>query len=151
MNRFFRIFLGTILSFSICASLSSCVLAPIMDSVESTGAFQADREMLLYKELKKFHNSRFWGNAGDISSFLHPESSPGLATLLSPRKKEERITDSEVLGVVFSNDSYEAEVELEIKGYRYTTMVISARQEKQVWRFSMSSGWKLLSLHSINS
>ena len=132
----------------IAFTCSSCVLAPIYQSVESAGAFKGDREKLLYQDLKKFHDARFWSNISTIPSFIHPDASPTLAKALAPKKKEERITESEVEDVKFEKDSYEADAVVIVKGYKLSTYVIEERREHQVWKFSLSSGWKILSIHN---
>lgn len=140
-----RIALGTL----VCSvlGLTGCVLAPFIDSVKRSGAFEKDRQAALYKDMQTFQTARYWQSPADMGAFIDSDASPNLSQQLSPRRKEERITESEVENVVFAPDSYEADVDIIVRLFKLSSNVVQERKEHQVWKFSHSGGWKILSLH----
>ena len=58
------------------------------------------------------------------------------------------MVDSEVQFVKFSEDAYEADVEVSTRFHIFSTNTIESRSQRERWRFSLGSGWKVIELES---
>ena len=125
--------------------LAGCFLAPTLDSLSKTGLTPRDRRALLPERIKLFQDSLYWGSADDALAVVLPESREALRSELRGLQKKERLVDSKVDGIDFSDQAFEATVEITMRSYRIPVYVVESRTERQSWTFSIASGWMLKS------
>jgi hypothetical protein len=127
----------------IASSLSGCILVPFIQAFKEVGATEGDRMTLLNQEVKKFNAAVVWGNSTEAVSFIAPESQLKLASQFKDTTEEERIVDSKVNNVVWSDSARGAVVEVKTKFYRVPVYVVNTRVEQQRWAWAEGS-WKLV-------
>lgn len=126
--------------------LCGCFLAPAIDSFSKLGVTRSDRMNLLPQEIKRFHEALYWGRPDEAMSYLAPQTRSAVGKELVSQKRKERITDSSVESVDYSEDAYHANVEVVVKylDLEQATNMVMERFEKQEWEFNLSDGWKLV-------
>lgn len=132
-----------LISFGVVSSLSGCVLVPFIQAFKEVGATEGDRMTLLNQDVKKFNAAVVWGNHTEATSYIAPESQLKLASQFKDVTEEERIVDSKVSNVVWSDGAREARVEVKTKFYRVPVYVVNTRVEQQRWTWS-AGAWKLV-------
>lgn len=133
-----KFFLG-----AICLLLSSCVLAPLFDSVHKAGMTESDRMALLPTAVKRFHEGLMWGDPALSLSFVESEGFDKIKTELRNSARKEKVVESSVIGVDFRESAFYADVEVGVKRYEVPYYIVRERREKQVWHFNLTDGWKL--------
>ena len=131
------------MSLGVATSLSGCVLVPFIQAFKEVGATEGDRMSLLNQEVKKFNAAVVWGNSTEAASFVAPESQLKIASQFKDTTEEERIVDSKVNNVVWSDNARGAVVEVKTKFYRVPVYVVNTRVEEQRWAWNEGS-WKLV-------
>lgn len=141
--RFKRfIILSTVLS---ACFLQGCVLVPFIDAFKKTGVAESDRQAMLGSDVKKFTDALVWGSQMDALSMVQPEAQSEIAKQISTLGEGLKVVDAKVNNAVFTNDAYEAEVNLTLRFYESPYFVVKNQKESQKWVFSLSDGWKLKS------
>jgi hypothetical protein len=136
---FYRAFL--LLSVVLC--LQGCILVPFINSAKQSGLLQSDREGLLEKDVERFHRIRFWGKTMKALSYTNREHRDQVRDYLRAHSDDEKVVESEIEFIDFFEESYKAEVLVQVKYYRVPYYVVEERIEKQQWEFSVGSGWKV--------
>jgi len=139
---------GILLIIGVCL-LSGCVLAPAIDSFTKIGVTRSDRQNLFPQEVKRFHDALYWRKYNEALAFVTNEAREDIYGEIRNRSRNERVIDSEITFVDFSEDAYEAETEIAIRYHETTYNLVQTRTEKQIWRFQVSDGWKLVSRKTI--
>ncbi len=124
--------------------LSGCVFAPTIDSFRRAGITKADRASLLGGEVKKFHDALYWGQAETVLSMISEQAREDVLMELKGRTDEERIVESKIVALAISDDGFEANVEVAVRYFKVPTYIVNKRKEKELWRFSMTDGWRLV-------
>lgn len=132
-----------LISLGVAASLSGCVLVPFIQAFKEVGATEGDRMTLLNQEVKKFNAAVVWGNHTEATAYIAPESQLKLASQFKDATEEERIVDSKVSNVVWSDSAREAMVEVKTKFFRVPVYVVNTRVEQQRWAWT-GGEWKLV-------
>ena len=131
---------------------SGCALVgALIDSYSRAGFTQGDREAYLAEAVRNFNEALYWNNQSKALSYVLDDVRATVVAELRRKKNEERVVETKIEEVTFSDNSYTADVELTIRSYRVPYYVVADHQQKQRWKFSTSSGWKLESLESIDS
>lgn len=129
------------------ASLAGCQVAvPFIDSFKQIGATEGDRVQLLAKSIKQFQDARYWDDQTVAMNFFLPDKRMELLQTLRRKQKDERIIESKVDDVTFTDDSKSAEVNVLVRSYKVPYYVVNERTERQTWKFSLSQGWQLEAL-----
>lgn len=128
--------------------VSSCViLAPIINTFKETGAMQADREMLLHKAVKKFHQLQATRTPEQSATFAKDEIKAEMANQLRAQGKRERIIESMISTLEFQEESHKATLVMNVKYYRVMQSVVKERLVEEKWEFvSTAQGWKVASI-----
>jgi len=121
------------------------LIAPVAESVQSVGITAGDRQALLPNELTKFNTALFWGRAPDALAYVLPESRESVQAQLRKGRDQERLVESKVDNIDYSEDGYDATVEVTFKYFKVPFYIVTERHEVQKWRFTIRNGWKLLS------
>lgn len=131
--------------------LNGCVLVPFIDSYKKMGVSKTDRMALLEEQLKGYHSALADRRGGRALGYIHDEQRDQFRSVLREIQKKERIVDSEVDFVDFDEDAYEATAEVSIRSYQVPYYIVNERFEKETWKFSLASGWKLYSREVIDT
>jgi hypothetical protein len=131
--------------FGVVFSSSGCLLAPAIESFNKLGVTEADRQALLAERFKKFSDALYWGEPGEAIAFVAPKSREALEPDFRSIRKSEKIVDSHVESVGFSDNAYKAKVDVMVKSYKIPFYVVNERNETQDWEFTIKSGWLLVS------
>ena len=62
---------------------------------------------------------------------------------LKKDRDKERLVDSKVDYVDFSDDAFSAKVDVTFKFFKVPFYIVTERKEQQTWRFAFGKGWKL--------
>ncbi len=135
---------------ALCLSLlclSGCFLAPAIDSFNKLGVTKADRMQLLPVHVKRFNEALYWGRPDEALTYVADTHRTDIAKSLKDLKRSEKIMESNVEEVNFTEDAYAADIEVQVRYLSITrpTNVIQSRTERQNWQFSVSDGWQLVS------
>ena len=127
--------------------LSGCFLAPAIDSFNKLGVTKADRMQLLQVNVKRFNEALYWARPEEALTYVADTHRTDIAKSLKDLKRSEKIMESNVEEVNFTEDAYGADIEVQVRYLSITrpTNVIQSRTEKQNWKFSVSDGWQLVS------
>ena len=128
---------------AVTISSSGCILVPFIQAFKDVGATEGDRMTLLNDEVKSFNSAIVWGNHTEAASFIAPESKLTITAQFKDTTEEERIVDSKVSNVVWSDSARGALVEVKTKFYRIPVYVVNTRVEEQRWAWTGGS-WKLV-------
>ena len=138
-----------IIAVVLVAILSGCViLAPIIQGFKETGVAEGDRQVLLSKDVKKFHEARYWGGS-DALAYISEDKRVEIAQAIHKIQKDERMVDTVVDGSTFEKNSFKASVDVVIRYYKIPYYVVNSRTERQNWEFQVGSGWRLVSLEAV--
>ncbi|RMG41072.1 MAG: hypothetical protein D6719_09300 [Candidatus Dadabacteria bacterium] len=126
--------------------LTACGLgAMAVESISDIGATPASRKQKLTKDLKRFHNGLYWGQAGVVLGYVVDDKRDEFKRDMILSKKREKIVDHEIELVDFSDDARSAEVDVTVKYYEVPYYIVKSRLEREEWQFSMKEGWKIAS------
>lgn len=125
---------------------SGCILVPAIDSFNKLGVAESDRQALLPQTLKKFQEQLYWGQRIEALKYAEEDSREAVAKALRPADEEQRIVESKIRGMDFTDNAYKAEVTIFTKFYKVPYYIVVQRIEKQSWRFSLSDGWKITAM-----
>ncbi|MCB0353970.1 MAG: hypothetical protein KDD64_10610 [Bdellovibrionales bacterium] len=134
-----------VLLLGVLLCLQGCIIAPLIDSFKETGISESDRQRLLERQVKEFHQALFWGKPSLALDIAEEESRDELRRFMRDTKRKERIIESQIEYLDFDDGSTEADVDVAVKYYRIPYYVVNERIERQHWRFSYASGWKFVS------
>lgn len=126
-------------------ALNGCFLAPAIDSFNKLGVTESDRQALLAERLKNFSDALYWGQPGEALAFVAAQSRAELEPELRRIQKQEKIVESKIEGVGFSESGYKAKVDVVVRYFRVPFYVVNERAETQNWEFGLSGGWQLVS------
>jgi len=132
-----------ILSLAATALLSGCFIIPFVQAFKETGATEGDRMALLEPEARKFADAMVLGNKKLAMTVVMPESRSSISKLIRDRNEEERVVESKLDDVQYSEAARKATVTLKVRYYKVPFYVVKMRIEEQHWEFTMSDGWKL--------
>lgn len=127
----------------IAALLNGCILAPFIGAFKSAGATEGDRKELLPTEVQRFTESVSFGNRSTALSFVLPDNRKQISEQLKKMGEEEKIFESKVDDIEWSDGAWNATVVLKTKFFRVPFYIVKTRTEEQKWDFSFSGGWKL--------
>jgi hypothetical protein len=125
--------------------VTGCVLVPVIESVSKIGITSGDREALLSRDMKKFHEALYWGDPNEAVLFASDEARSELGNQLRKSRRKERIVESRIESVAFKDDSYTAHVQVIVKYYETPFYIVNERVEDQQWQFNVPAGWRLTS------
>jgi len=134
-----------VLCLSVLFLLSGCFLAPFIGAFKDSGATQGDRERLLSLDVKRFTEAMSWGSAGPILAFVDESAQKQVQEQLNEKADTERVVESKISNVDFANDSFDANVLVKVKYYRIPYYIVQERKENLGWKFTLGSGWRLMS------
>lgn len=127
-------------------ALGGCGLgAMAVEGFSQVGATESARKRLLQKDMKRFHSGLYWGKPGVVVQYVVPEMEDVFKAEMRESKRKERIVEHQVELVDFSDDAYEATVEVLVKYYEVPYYMVKDRLEREQWQFSMGQGWKISS------
>jgi len=127
-------------------SLSSCAaVAPLFQAYSQIGVTENDRMVLLDENLKDFQEALYWGDPGAAIAMADASSHSSLRHQIKESKRSERIVESKIEMVEFSENAYRADVEVMVKYFKVPYYIVKERFEKQYWEFSTGSGWQFMS------
>jgi hypothetical protein len=126
-------------------SLSACIFAPTIDSVRRAGLTEGSRQGLLPESLKNFNEALQWGSSQDAINYIDPEGQDieNMANQIQQLAQEEKVVESKILGIDFKENAFKAIVNVNVRAYKVPYYVVTDRKEKQIWKFSLSDGWKI--------
>jgi hypothetical protein len=125
--------------------VSGCVLAPAIDAFSNLGVTSRDRTNLLERDVKNFHSSLYWNRYEDAFAYLAEDNREKLINELRTKRDNERVVDNRLDFVSFSQDFYEAKVEMIIRYHHLSTNLVQERREAQLWRWQ-NNRWRLVSV-----
>jgi len=141
-----RYFILFVRLFLFATLLSGCAIASsIIDSYKKVGVTESDRIGLLEEHVKEFHQGIYWNKPEYALKYTAPEGRQVVLNKIKAKKNSERIVSSEVSGVEFTNEAYDADVEVSVKFYKIPRYIVEERTEKERWHFSTPFGWKFIS------
>ncbi len=120
-------------------------MAPAIDSFKKLGVTRSDRVALLPVNLKRFHDSLYWGKPQEALELVLNESRAKVSEEIQGVAEDERIVDSRIRKVDFSEDASDAKVQVSVKYFKVPFYIVNERREMQEWTFSVSDGWMLKS------
>ena len=141
--------LFSLLILVVSLNLSGCFLAPAIDAVGNIGFTKSDRTRLLPKTVNKYHEALYWRKSNEALTYVTEESRELLAQDIRKTLKEERIVESKVEAMDFSENGKEATVEVVVKYYKEPFYLVNERREHQDWQFNISDGWRISSRKKI--
>ncbi len=128
----------------VIAFLSGCVLVPIVDGVKQIGVTKSDRMALLSERVQRFNHALYWGRSDDALAYAVPENRAQIAQVLkASNKHQERIVETKVDHIEFSEDGTTATVEVTVKAFRVPVYVVNDTAREQRWVFSFAHGWQI--------
>ena len=138
--------LKIVLACVLAGCLSGCFLAPAIDSFNQLGVTESDRVKLLPQQIKRFQDALYWSSPQEALTYAAAENRTEISQQLRNKKAEERIVESKIENVDFKDNAYSANVEVSVRYFVVPYYIVSRRLEDQGWRFSLTDGWKLVSL-----
>ena len=128
----------------LCFAMAACVLAPAIDSFQKLGVTPADRRGLFQTRFSRFQESMSWGRPEDVVAFIAGDKRRDIARDLTRILSEERIVEVKIALLEFSDDAFDAELDVLVRSFKVPYYVVNERRERQKWEFGMSGGWKLV-------
>lgn len=125
----------------VLATVSGCVLAPVIQAVSDVGVTEGDRQRLLNKDLRAYIETRRWSDPNGSVAFMSPDLHAAFFEDARKSRSRERIVDGSIEDVMFENDAYSAEVITLLKVYEVPYYVVKEKREKQRWVFGVGGGW----------
>lgn len=142
-------YLSCLLFVLMTALPTGCVVVPLIDGFSQMGLSRSDREMLLPKQVKKFHEALYWGKPMEAVSMVKEESREAAAEELQKKIEGVRIVESKMESVQYKDESQKATVKVNIRHYKVPFYVVVDRIEEQSWEFSRSNGWQYVSSREV--
>ena len=139
MRWFSRAALATVAALS----LQGCVLIPFVQAFKETGATEGDRKALLEPEARKFADAMVLGNKSLAATVVMPESWPSISKQIRSRNEEERVVETKLDDVQYSDEARKATVTVKVRYFQVPFYIVKLRIEEQHWEFTMGDGWKL--------
>lgn len=146
MTVFGKTLCSAILLVFAATSMQGCILVPFVDAFKQAGVAEGDRQRLLAPDMKRFGDNLSAGTIPGALEYATSESRRTLARQFERIGSDEKIVDSKVLDVEFTNDSYNASARVAVRYFEVPYYVVKTRKEQQEWVFSISSGWKIEAL-----
>jgi hypothetical protein len=131
--------------------LNGCILVPFIDGVKKIGVTKSDREKLLKPIVERFQELVYWNKWEEAGHLIVQESRSKELRQILNRAKGFRLVDSKVDFIEYDKDSSNAVVDLTIRRYKVPFYVVEEFQEQQNWTFTISDGWKFVSVIEKNS
>lgn len=131
-------------------TLPGCLLLPIIEGMHQMGVTSSDRQALLSRDMKLFQDALYWGSHDQAMAYTAESSREDVGNKLRAMRKSEKIVESQVESVNFSDESYTASVSVAVKYYSVPYYVVNERSEEQVWRFELPAGWRIVSMNAID-
>lgn len=128
---------------AIALLLQGCLLLPFFQSAHEMGATESDRQQLLSDRVKDFHSALYWGAPGKAINFVAPAARSAVAPSLKSDRDSEKIVESTVRDIQFSESSKIAKIEVVTRFFRVPYYIVKERTEREEWRFSFGDGWML--------
>lgn len=123
--------------------LQGCILAPIVEGVRQSGVTKGDRMALLPEEVKKFNDSLSWRDSDLTLKYVTDTGRREILEQLKKQSENEHIVESRTGFSEFSDDAYDATLQVAVKYYLVPYYIVKERREEQRWKFSLTEGWKL--------
>lgn len=142
MIRVRTFFLISIIAVSSMA-IQGCIFVPFVDAFKQTGVTEGDRQQLLGPEMKRFTENLSAGSVSSALAYATAESRKDLAKQFEKIGDGQKVVDSKVIDVEFTEDSYRASAKVAVRYFEIPYYIVKTRREQQDWIFSLSSGWKL--------
>ena len=143
------LFLIVVVTFAL-SSLQGCVaLVPIVKSYSEIGVTEGDRMALLEEKVDTFNDAMYWGKMQRALEMSDKTNHDSLRRELRRRKKEERVVETEIEFVDFSEEAYKANVDVLVKYFKVPFYVVNERLERQEWEFETGMGWKFVKLEQV--
>lgn len=130
-------------------TFSGCFIIPFVQAFKETGATEGDRMALLEPEARKFADAMVLGNKQLAMTVVMPESRTTISKQIRGRNEEERVVESKLDDVQYTEAARKATVTLKVRYYKVPFYIVKSRLEEQHWEFSMSDGWKLRDMAGI--
>lgn len=148
LGRFRKAALSVALTGAV-SMLSGCVLAPFIEAAHNMGVTPGDRRALLEPEMKKFNDARFWGSPTQALAHVDPDRQRELVPYLRPANGQEKVVESKLQDVKFSDDATEATASVTTRYYAVPFFVVKDRVEVQEWAWHRPGGWLLHSMRVV--
>lgn len=130
--------------------LSGCVaVATVANSFRDLGMTPADRRALFEERSVAFHNFVIWGATTPAARMVHSDARGRLSEKLKKMKKEEKIFEIKNEFVEFDDNAWRADAEVTVRYYRIPMYVVQERQEREIWEYSVTSGWELKAIEPV--
>ena len=137
----------------LCSMVSSgCALVSWgIGSYHDAGLSEQDRQVLLTKEIKQFHQVLFFGNVDVAMTHVEDEARAEISPRFVHDFKSEKFVDHSIDATEFNDAAREAVVHLTVKYFKSTNLLVKERQVIEHWKFSTGGIWKLLAYDSFES
>lgn len=143
LAKLFRAGLLTLCLFGMASSLSSCIVAPFIDSYNQLGLSKVDREKLIQKPVKSFFEKLYWGSPLQASELVVYEKRAGVLPKLTAIVKNVRVFEHAIDSVTFDEESRKATVVTNVKQFQIPFYVVETKPITTTWSFTTSSGWMI--------
>jgi len=136
--------------------LTGCpIVVPVIDSFKQMGMTEGDRKNLLKPVVMGFQRALSSGDLDGALSYLKaddPRLRQSIIDEVRSNKHKEKVVDSNMDLVLYSDEARRAEVEVLVKYFEVPYYVVRQRVEKGDWEFSHKDGWKLVarSVHEVS-
>lgn len=120
-------------------------MVPLIDSVSQMGLSQSDRERLLPREVKRFHDYLYWGKPLDALGLVKESDREMVAKDIEKELEGVRIIEAKIDRVEFLDNANAAEVSVTVKRFKVPFYIVEDFKQKQRWEFTLSDGWRYVS------
>jgi hypothetical protein len=127
--------------------LNSCLLVPVVDSINKTGITRQQRVEQLAPAIQHFQSNLFWGERDRALAFAPSNKQERLRSIIRSFPDDQRIVDAKLVETEFTNEAYKAKVTLKVRSYLPSNLIISERKQYQTWSFELGTGWQIIDLH----
>lgn len=142
----FSMVAGLAVGLALTLSTTGCIIAPMIQSWKEVGATKSHRMQLLSKTLDDFNKARYWESSSAAVRFAQEARVSDVQSSLGEAGKDQRLVDSKIRDINFSTDAFEADVEMERRVYRPSSLIVVTETEQQHWVFTLTEGWELFDL-----
>ena len=129
-------------------ALSGCpLMVPIIGGFKQMGLTEGDRKNLLKPAVQGFQTAMGTGDLDGAIHYLQPEAielRQALIDEMRKKKHKEKVVDSKIDFMIYSDSAHRAEVEVLVKYFEVPYYIVNQRIEKGVWEFGLKGGWKLV-------
>ena len=137
LRSFFAFFLIAI----VC---NGCAVVGVgIQTVKDGGFTEPDRQQLLAKSIKEFHEVLFFGRVDVAMKHVDENLAITLAPRLVKQFRKEKMVEHAVDDTQFSPSSFEAEVKLTVKVFRNTDFLVKEREITEKWKFTIGGQWTM--------